>query len=137
MFVAVRMLYREGIMIKPQWPPTVGQIISDQQRGVRVLRLWPVDWVHNATWPEPPTAVLWNPVLVGIGHDNFVVSGLEAVPKGPTRRWTTQKWLCDVLDHGKARDYFKSNRIEGALPSVMPPSPPPNDLLDPFESGVQ
>lgn len=137
MFVAVRMLYREGIRTKPMWPPVVGQIISDTEHGVRLLRLWPVDWVHNATWPTtPPLAVLWHPVFGGIGYNDVVVRGLEAVVKGQTRRWTTQKWLCDVLDRQQARDYFKSNRLEGPLPSSMPPSPPPADPFDPFESGV-
>lgn len=131
MFVAVRMLYREGIGIKPG-PPVVGQIISDTERGVRVLRMWPVDWVHNTTWPEPPLAVLWHPVLCGVGFDNIVFRGLETVPKGQARRWSAQKWMCDVLDRAQARDYFKPRMIRGELPSSIPPSPPPLDPDRPF-----
>lgn len=135
MFVAVRMLYREGIGIKPG-VPVVGQIISESERGVRVLQLWPVDWVHNATWPTPPLAVLWHPVLCGVGFDDIVFRGLEAVPRGQARRWSAQKWLCDVLDGPRARDYLKPHMVRGALPSQVPPSPPPADMDHPFASAA-
>lgn len=119
-------------MLKPMAPRVVGQIISDRVRDVPVLHLHRVEWVHNASAKIPPLATLWQPVFGGIGYDDIVIRGLEAVEKGPVRRWTTQKWLCDVLNAQQARHYFKSNRIEGALPSAMPPSPPPLDPDDPF-----
>ena len=126
------MLYREGIMLKIKSPRVVGKMISDRKRGVSVLHLHRLEWVHNAIDTAPPLATLWQPALSAIGHCDIVIRGLEAVAKGPVRRWTTQKWLCDVLDARQARDYFSSPLRRGELPSVMPPSPPPADPDDPF-----
>ncbi len=102
--------------------------MSGHERLTLVLRLWSVDWVHNASHQTPPLAVLWQPVFGGIGYDDIVVRGLEAVQKGRARRWTIQKWSCDL----RARDYFKPHMIAGELPSAMPPSPPPLDPDRPF-----
>jgi hypothetical protein len=132
MYVAVEMLYREGVKIKPMFPPVVGQIISDSSAQVPVLRLWPVGWVHHASWPTPPIAELWHPVLGGVMYESLVIRGLEAVRKGNTRRWTTQKWICEVLSAQRAKSYFDDPRIRGELPSSVPPSPPPSDPDRPF-----
>ena len=132
MFVAVRMLYCEGIMVKATSPRVFGQLISDRQRDVSVLHLHRLEWVHNAIEASPPLATLWQPVLAGIGHCDIVIRGLEGVVKGPVRRRTTQKWLSDVLDARQARDYFSSPLRRGEPPSVMPPSPPPADPDNPF-----
>lgn len=128
------MLYREGVKIKPAFPPLVGQMISGREQDVPVLRLWPVDWVLNTTIAPPPLAMLWHPVFGGVGHNDIVVRGLEAVRKGDMRRWTTQKWLCDLLDYQRARDYFKPDCRVGELKSTMPPSPAPADPDNPFGS---
>lgn len=131
MYVAVQMLYREGVQVKPRWPPAVGQLVSGDVRGVPVFHLWPLDWVRNASYAGPPLATLWQPVLTAVDN-NLVIRGIELVERGTQRRWTNQKWLCDVLDAQRARNYLKSDRIEGALPSLMPPSPPPADPDNPF-----
>ena len=101
-YAAIQLLYREGVQGKPA-PPLIGQVVSDRHRGVPLLYVWPLDWTANASYQGEPLAVLWNPTLCGIGYDNIVFRGLEAVPKGVTRRWVAQKWLCDVLDAARAR----------------------------------
>ena len=107
MFAAVQFLYREGVGIKPQSPPLVGQLNSGWHRSARVLYLWSLDWLENAPEGHTPLATLWQPVFVGVGYSNLVVRGYEVTRKGRVRRWTTQKWLCDVMTPQRARDYLR------------------------------
>ena len=124
-------------MMKPRAARVPGQIISEWQHGVLVLHFRRVDWVHNESSKSAPIATLWHPVFGGVGHSHLVVRGLEAVQRGPVRRWTTQKWLCDVLDHRSARDYLQPSKTIGEVPSLIPRGPPPIDPDDPFESGFE
>ncbi|MBG9390578.1 hypothetical protein [Caenimonas aquaedulcis] len=102
MFVEVRVLYREGIAVRDV-RPVVGQIFSDRHKGVQVLYLRAVDWVHHESTPSEPLSILWHPVCVVVNYSSMCFRGVEAVQKGPARRWTTQKWLCDVLDAQRAK----------------------------------
>ncbi len=102
MFVEVRVLYREGIAARDVHP-VVGQIFSARHKNVQVLYLRPLDWVHHESTPTEPLAILWHPVCVVVNYDSMCFRGVEAVRKGAMRRWTTQKWVCDVLDAQRAR----------------------------------
>jgi hypothetical protein len=136
MFVSVQFVYREGIKARPKREPVVGQMHSDWHKGVRVLYLRPLDWVHNTTPQLPPLATLWQPVFGGVRDCHITVRGLEAVEKGTVRRWTTQMWLCEVLDVAQARERLDPKPRFFEVASCMPPSPPPADPFDPFDSGV-
>lgn len=121
MFAAVQ-LYREGVKSPPEWPPLVGQLWTDDYKGILVMRLWPLDWVANAqSSGRRPLASLWHPVLVRVGHDDLLLRGFEGVSAASgARRWYTQKWLCDVMAADRARNFLRPDPRFGALPE------PPN-----------
>ena len=130
---AVELLYLEGRLIKPQYPPLVGQLMSGHERDAPVLYLWPLDWVRNTTHPQEPLAMLWRPVLLGISHSDVLLSGLEARERSGNRHWYAQKWKCGVLTAQLARDFFKWDSLKTReLESAMPPSPAPADPENPF-----
>jgi hypothetical protein len=130
---AVQLLYRDGVRIAPRLPPLVGQLITGEHRRVPQLTLWPLEWVECDCRDLEPLAVLWHPAIVVVRHGQMTLRGLEGVSNGSARRWAAQKWLCDVLDAQRARDYLKPRLLAGALPSSMPPCPPPIDPDRPFE----
>ena len=78
--------------------------MSDTVHGVPVLRLWPLEWVQSGPWSGEALAVLWQPQLCGVLFDSLVFRGLEATTGSP-RQWLAQKWLCEVLDPLRARNY--------------------------------
>ncbi|AMO21681.1 hypothetical protein [Ramlibacter tataouinensis] len=105
-------------------PPLVGQLASGQEKDKLVLRLWPLDWVANVYAPkDPPLVVLWQPVFIGIYQQYLNFAGLEVDSHGERRRWTAQKWSCELLSPSGARDYFKGYPI-GSLPPTPGLSPP-------------
>ena len=97
---AIQLLYSDGIAGRRS-EPLIGQLFLEQYKGVPLLRLWPLEWT-DSTSPLKPLAELWHPVLVAVQYDSICLRGLEACPRGPTRRWASQKWLCDVLDAQRA-----------------------------------
>lgn len=104
MHAAVRFSYRDGTKLATASAPLVGQVMSDVVHGVPVLRLWPVDWVQSGPWSGKELALLWQPQLCSVLFDSFVFRGLEATTHHP-RQWLAQKWLCEVLDPLRARNY--------------------------------
>ena len=107
MFAAVELLYRNGERIKPQWPPLVGQLMSEHDRGKQRLNLWPVDWLGNVArqhWPDP-LAVLWQPSGFGALQEQFIVTGLERVG----RRVFAQQWRCLPLTGAEAMTYLRDH----------------------------
>jgi hypothetical protein len=107
-YTAVQLLYRDGVYVRNS-QPIIGQIFSDRYKGVPILRLWPLEW-KDSTSPLKPLAELWHPALVNIRHDAFCLRGVEAIQKGPTRRWASQKWLCDFLNYQQARARLEPDR---------------------------
>jgi len=129
MYAAIELLYRDGVKVKPQWPPLVGQLASDRYKGAEVLYLWPMEWAEQAKEHYKPVAALWQPVFVRLGHSDLVIRGLEGVHRGPVRRWHVQKWICQVLDSQRARDYLKptpSGAVEGQGYGPYPPHADPD-----------
>jgi hypothetical protein len=115
MHAAVKLLYRDGVKIHPQWPPLLGQLQSGWHKTVPLLYLWPMEWVASADAGHRPLAVLWHPELVRVGHSELVLRGYEGIARGHTRRWCTQKWVCEVLDVHRARDYLGADRRFGEI----------------------
>jgi hypothetical protein len=105
-YVSVKLLYREGVLVKGE-RPIPGQIFMDRIRNVPVLLLRPVGWVHHESTPSEPLAVLWHPSVAAVGYDSMCFRGMEVTPHAPGRRWTLQKWLCEVLDPARARERLK------------------------------
>ena len=83
--------------------PVVGQIFSDRLKDVPVLLLRPVEWVHHESTRTEALAILWHPVCVAVSDGTLCFRGVEATARGPSRRWASQKWLCEVLDAPRAR----------------------------------
>jgi hypothetical protein len=114
-YSAVQLLYRDGVQIKPQNPPLVGQLITDKHKQVPRLTLWPLEWTEFGCQDLHPLAVLWHPVLVVVRNDSMALRGFEAISKGPVRRWAAQKWLCDVMDSQRAREFLRPDPRFGEL----------------------
>jgi hypothetical protein len=106
-YAAVHLLYRDGVQIKPQNPPLVGQLITDRHKQVPRLTLWPLEWTEFGCQDLQPLAVLWHPALVVVRNDSMCLRGFEAIRKGAHRRWAAQKWLCEVMEVQRARDYLQ------------------------------
>ena len=109
MHASVQFLYREGVYVRGNIP-VVGQIFSDRRKDVPVLYLRSLEWTENQGTAAEPLAILWHPVVVNVRYDSMCFRGLEATPRGPTRRWSTQKWLVDILDAQRARTRAGGNR---------------------------
>jgi hypothetical protein len=132
MYAAVRRLYKDGA--RAQQPYLVGQLASDEVRGVPVLRLWDLAWVRNVNeWHRPPIAELWRPAFAGIGQDHIWLSGLEAQGLPPKRRWFAQRWACEIISYQRARTYFDGPPIGEVQPSPGIAPSPPSDPDHPFE----
>lgn len=112
------MVYLDGYKLAHNSPPVVGQVISELSHGIILLNLWPLKWVANAS-PDSfrPLATLWRPELCAMHHGTFAVRGLEAFDNGRGKRWQLQKWICEVLDPIRAREYGKP--LAGAMPPTM------------------
>ena len=100
-YAAVQLLYRDGVYVRRS-EPLIGQMFAERHKGVPLLRLWPLEWT-DATSPLQPLAELWQPALVTVQQSSICFRGLEAIRRGPGRRWAAQKWLCDVMDAQLAR----------------------------------
>lgn len=132
MYVAAHLLYRDGAKVPGRPRPLVGQLYTDSRQRCPVMYLHDLQWRENAPNNYPPLAILWQPVLVRLGHSDLLLRGYEACTRGRTRWWAAQRWLCDVLDAQSAARYFDHEKPKGALPSSLPPAPPPLNPEDPF-----
>jgi hypothetical protein len=77
--------------------------------------LWPLEWTENAPEAHTPLATLWHPQLVRISHFVLLVRGFEGVPVGRSRRWYTQKWMCEVMEATRARQYLRPDPRFGEI----------------------
>lgn len=96
MLAVVQRQYTDGHAGRKQ-PEIIGKLLSTEEKGVRVLDLWPREWRENMTHGHGTRqlARLWRYELRWVRISHLTFWGLERVGEGSRARWYGQTWEVD------------------------------------------
>lgn len=104
MYARVHLGYSDGVA-RPTvdgCSPLLGNMLSEHDRGVLVVHLWPYDFPISARHGSAirPLATLYRPNFTVAGPSAFAITGLE---RGSRGRWVAQRWHCEPTTYADIR----------------------------------
>ncbi len=134
MFTEIERRYRDGQLGGRKLPDLCGRLHSTEYKGVRVLDLWPLEWLDTLTPGHglQPLARLWRYELCSVvAFGQMLLWGLEKVGHGDRVRWYGQTWEARWLPESVLD--VKAKPLLGPLPVMVTGNyPAPPDPDNPF-----